>query len=328
MPYAAYDENTSRFMSEYGFQSFPTLDSVARYAPQSEWRIDSPVMLSHQRHPRGNQLVRAYMERDFHVPADFGAFLYMSQVLQATVIQYGAEAHRRHMPYNMGTLYWQLDDCWPVASWSGIDYYGRWKALHYAARRFFAPVLVSPVETKGNVQLYVISDQRADRPARLTVRVLDFDGREHWRQDRDITVRALTSEVQSTLPRGDLLKGLDASQAVLVAELRAGGGAGPVLSRNLFFFAKTRELALPKPEVAISVEPHGASATVHVSAKRFARAVWLSTSDGAGAFSDNFFDLLPGETATVEWTPGPEAPAGAAAQLAGRIHAMSVRDTY
>src|SRR6202142_2848424 len=180
-PYSDYATHTSRFMSEYGFQSFPTLDSVARYAPPTDWRIDSPVMLSHQRHPRGNQLVRTYMERDFRVPKDFAAFLYLSQVLQATVIKYGAEAHRRRWPYNAGSLYWQLDDCWPVASWSGIDYYGRWKALHYAARKFFAPVLVSPVEDDGNLRVYVVSDRRADLHAKLVVRLVDFEGKELWR---------------------------------------------------------------------------------------------------------------------------------------------------
>src|SRR4029077_38889 len=101
---------------------------------------------------------------------------YMSQVLQATVIQFGAEAHRRRWPYNAGSLYWQLDDCWPVASWSGIDYYGRWKALHYAARRFYAPILVSPVEEAGNVRVYVVSERLTDTRARLTLRVVDFDG--------------------------------------------------------------------------------------------------------------------------------------------------------
>ena len=100
-------------------------------------------MLSHQRHPRGNPLIRTYMERDFRAPKDFALPLPVGQVLQATVIKYGAEAHRRAMAAR-GSLYWQLDDCWPVASWSGIDYYGRWKALHYYARRFFAPVLVEP----------------------------------------------------------------------------------------------------------------------------------------------------------------------------------------
>ena len=323
-PYEDYAANISRFMSEYGFQSFPTLDSVARYAPPSEWRIDSPVMLSHQRHPRGNALVRTYMDRDFHVPQDFGAFLYLSQVLQATVIQFGAEAHRRKMPTNMGSLYWQLDDCWPVASWSSIDYYGRWKALQYAARRFFAPVLVSPVDDAGNLQVFVVSDRRSDFGARLTVRLIDFDGHEKWHSERDLTVRALTSEPQFSAWKRDLLKGLDPSRVVLSAELREGG---VLVGRHLFYFMKTRDLALPPPGLTFAVEPHGETATVRVTAQRLARAVWLTAPSG-GHFSDNFFDLLPGETTQVEWMPDPGAPAGGAGRLSSLLRAMTVRDTY
>ncbi len=325
-PYEAYAANISRFMSEYGFQSFPTLPSVTRFAPPSEWRIDSPVMLSHQRHPRGNALVRTYMDRDFRVPKDFGAFLYLSQVLQANVIQFGAEAHRRRMPYNMGSLYWQLDDCWPVASWSSIDYYGTWKALQYAARRFFAPVLVSPVDDDGTLRVYAVSDRRTDLPAHLTLRLVDLDGGgERWRFERDVTVKALTSEPQFSAGKPDILKGVDPSHVVLVAELTAGGVS---VSRNLFYFRKTRDLALPSPELAIAVTPHRIGATVKVTARRFARAVWLSTPDGEGVFSDNFFDLLPGETATVEWTPAPGARPGGAERLSSMLHATTVRDTY
>ena len=164
-PYEAYADNISRFMSEYGFQSFPELASVKRYtAPDgSDWNIESPVMLAHQRHPRGNPLIRTYMERDFRKPKDFASFLYVGQVLQGIVIKYAAEAHRRAMGHNWGTLYWQLDDCWPVASWSSIDYYGRWKAEQYFARKFFAPVLVSPVDRQGRGV-----DLRHLRPAQPT----------------------------------------------------------------------------------------------------------------------------------------------------------------
>jgi beta-mannosidase len=325
-PYEAYAANISRFMSEYGFQSFPTLPSVARYAPPSEWRIDSPVMLSHQRHPRGNALVRTYMDRDFRVPGDFGAFLYLSQVLQADVIKFGAEAHRRRMPYNMGSLYWQLDDCWPVASWSSIDYYGTWKALQYAARRFYAPVLVSPVDDNGTLRVFVVSDRRTDLPAHLTLRLVDLDGGgDRWHFESDLTVKALTSEAQFSAWKRDLLKGIDPSRVVLVAELYSGG---VTVSRNLHYFVKTRDLALPRPELAVSVTPHRIGATVKVTARRFARAVWLSTPEGDGLFSDNFFDLLPGETATVEWTPTPGARAGGAERLTSVLHATTVRDTY
>jgi beta-mannosidase len=324
-PYSDYATHTGRFMSEYGFQSFPTLDTVARYAPPSEWRIDSPVMLSHQRHPRGNQLVRTYMERDFRVPKDFGAFLYMSQVLQATVIKYGAEAHRRAWPHNAGSLYWQLDDCWPVASWSGIDYFGRWKALHYAARRFFAPVLVSPVEDNGNVRVFVVNDRRADVRARLVLRVVDFEGKELSRQQHDVVAKGASSAVVWSAWKKDVLRGADPARVVLVAELFEGNTS---LSRNLHFFMKTRDLDLPAPDVQIAVEARGAGAAVRVTAKRFARAVYLSTSNGEGSFSDNFFDLLPGESVTVDWTPPAGAPPLDAARFSTALRKLTVRDTY
>src|SRR5450432_3272317 len=324
-PYTDYSTHTSRFMSEYGFQSFPTLDTVARYASPDQWRIDSPVMLSHQRHPRGNQLVKTYLERDFRVPKDFASFLYMSQVLQATVIQYGAEAHRRRWPYNAGSLYWQLDDCWPVASWSGIDYFGRWKALHYAARRFYAPVLVSPVEDGGNVRVYVISDRRADARLRLTLRLVDFYGKELSRHDVDVVAKANTSAVVWSASKKDVLRGADPSRVVFVAELREGA---TVLSRNLFYFMKTRDLALPAPELQVAVEARGSTAAVRVTARRFARAVYLSTTSGEGSFSDNFFDLLPGESVTVEWRAPPGAPVVDAARLSSLLRMMTVRDTY
>jgi beta-mannosidase len=324
-PYTAYAQHTSRFMSEYGFQSFPTLETVARYAPQSEWRIDSPVMLSHQRHPRGNQLVRTYMERDFRVPKDFGSFLYLSQLLQATVIKYGAEEHRRRWPYNAGSLYWQLDDCWPVASWSGIDYFGRWKALHYAARRFFAPVLVSPVEENGQVRVFVINDRRTDVRAKLTLRVLDLEGKELARRQHDVVSKANTSVALLAAPRKDLLGGADPSRVVLVAEVQEGGA---VLSRNLLTFVKTKDLALPAPELQVAVEAREGGAAVRVTAKRFARGVYLSTTNGAGTFSDNFFDLLPGESVTVAFQPTPGATPPDAAQLSSALRIISVRDTY
>src|ERR1051325_8561584 len=129
------------------------------------------------------------MERDFRKPQDFSAFLYVSQVLQARVIEYAAEAHRRRMPYNQGSLYWQLDDCWPVASWAGIDYYGRWKALHYAAPRFFAAILLSPVEENGEIRVYGVNDLRVETPGHLALRVLDFDGRELWRKDSEVRLQ-------------------------------------------------------------------------------------------------------------------------------------------
>ena len=130
LPFSEYEKQHPRFMSEYGFQSFPQIETVNTYTVPADHDINSPVMMAHQRHPRGNQLIREYMLREYPEPKDFESFLYVSQVLQAEGIKIGAEHLRRIMPHNMGSLYWQINDCWPVASWSSLDYTGRWKALH------------------------------------------------------------------------------------------------------------------------------------------------------------------------------------------------------
>ncbi|HMF41377.1 MAG TPA: glycoside hydrolase family 2 protein [Polyangia bacterium] len=324
-PYEAYADNISRFMSEYGFQSFPELASVKRYtAPDgSDWNIESPVMLSHQRHPRGNPLIRTYMERDFRKPKDFASFLYVGQVLQGIVIKYAAEAHRRAMGHNWGSLYWQLDDCWPVASWSSIDYYGRWKAEQYFARKFYAPVLVSPVLDKGTVSIWVVSDRRNDVQARLGVRVIDFAGNEVTRVDQAITLAANASRAYLTVKEADILKGADPSKVVLVAEVDVPGEAP---QRNLLYFKKTKDLQLPKPEVKLAVAPgaNGAIA-VSVTAKQLARNVFLASGAVDGFFEDNYFDLLPGETVTVSFRPhAPTTPAA----LQAALTATTIADTY
>ncbi len=315
-PYTKYSENVSRFMSEYGFQSFPELATVAAYARPDQWRIDSPVMLAHQRHPRGNQLIRTYMDRDFREPKDFASFLYVSQALQATIIQYAAEAHRRRWPYNAGSLYWQLDDCWPVASWSGIDYFGRWKALHYHAKRFFAPTLVSVVEEDGALKTYVVSDRQSDEAAQLRLRTIDFDGKELWRDERDVRVEHNAAKVYASSTDRDVLGGGDGHRSVFVAELLQGG---LTVGRGLYYFGKTKDLDLPDPELKVDVfERSGELTKVRVSARRLAREVRLSNEAPGGTFSDNYFDMLPGDVVTVDWR-GPKAR---------EFKAVSIRDTY
>jgi beta-mannosidase len=330
-PYQSYSDNVSRFMSEYGFQSFPELGSVARYTEgPADWDIGGAVMLSHQRHPRGNALIRTYMDRDFRRPKDFASFLYVGQVLQAIVIKYAAEAHRRRMGHNWGSLYWQLDDCWPVASWSGIDYYGRWKALHYFARRFFAPVLVSPIEEHGNVDVWGVSDRRADTAAHLSVRLIDFAGRELWRREQDITLGANASRVYLSLRRQEALAGADPARVLLVTELSENGQR---LSRNTLSFAKTKDLDLPRPQLRLDVQPRAdGTFAVQVASAALARDVYLSAGDAAqsgalidGVFDDNYFDVLPGETVTVTFRP---RGATTAAALRAALKAITIADTY
>jgi beta-mannosidase len=293
-PLADYEKQTPRFMSEYGFQSFPELKSVQQFTVPADHDLASPVMKEHQRSAVGNPRLQEYLLRDYPQPKDFASFLYVSQVLQAQAIKLSAEHLRRNRPRTMGSMYWQLDDCWGVASWSSIDYYGRWKALQYYARRFYAPVLVSPHEEGDHVRIYVVSDRVAATPATLQVRLLDFSGKVLYQQSAPVQVAPLTSQVYLDIPKAKLLKGQDLRKVVLSCALQADGA---ILSTNTHYFALPKELALPKTGLTATWQPANDSTyQVTLKSKTLAREVWLSLAQGDGFFGDNYFDLLPGET--------------------------------
>ena len=298
LPFSEYEKQFPRFMSEYGFQSFPQLETVNTYTMTADQDINSPVMMAHQRHPRGNQLIREYMLREYTEPKDFESFLYVSQVLQAEGIKIGAEHLRRIMPHNMGSLFWQLDDCWPVASWSSIDYTGRWKALQYYARRFYADILVSTQEDSGNLKVFVVSDRLQPAAAQLSLSLLDFEGNKLWSQQENIQVAPLNSRAYLTVPVKTLLAGKDPKGVVLLTEVLVGGKR---LSSNEHFFGPYKDLSLPKPQINAEVVPLRGGFKITLSADKFARAVYLSSPDYAGVFMDNYFDLIPGRKVEVEF---------------------------
>jgi beta-mannosidase len=297
-PFEYYERQHPRFMSEYGFQSFPNIETVNAYTLPADHDIQSPVMLAHQKHPRGNQLIREYMLREYPEPKDFESFLYVSQVLQAEGIRVGAEHLRRQMPHNMGSLYWQLNDCWPVASWSSIDYYGRWKALQYYARRFYSPLLVSPHDEDGQLKIYVVSDRAEPTPARLSVTLLDFDGRVLKAEGKDVNIAPLRADSYMSLPAAELLGGRDPRAVFVLAELRVGGR---VASSNTHFFRPFKELRLPAPRVGVtsSAAPGGFKLTL--TTDKLARAVQLSAPGVEGSFGDNFIDLIPGRPVELDF---------------------------
>jgi beta-mannosidase len=303
-PFTEYEKQFPRFMSEYGFQSFPQIETVATYTDASERNITSPVMLAHQRHPRGNQLIREYMLREYPEPKDFESFLYVSQVLQAEGIKIGAEHLRRIRPHNMGSLYWQLDDCWPVASWSSIDYTGRWKALQYYSRRFYSNVLVMAREEDSKLNVFVVSDRTQPVAAQLKLSVMDFNGQTLWDQQQSIEVQSLKSKSYLTVPRTTLLEGRDRKAMFVFVELTSGGRT---LSTNSYFFEPFKNLTLPLPKLDVQVMAQRGGFKLKVSTDKFARAVYLS-SPYPGSFVDNYFDLIPGRTVEVEFRAAKSVP--------------------
>jgi beta-mannosidase len=297
-PAQDYTLQFPRFMTEYGFQSFPEMRTIRAFANKPEdFDIRSTVMQAHQKNKGGNERILTYMLREYREPKDFASFVYLSQVQQAEIIKIGAEHMRRQRPRTMGSLYWQLNDCWPVASWASIDYYGRWKALQYYARRFFDDVLISPYLHDDQVDVYVVSDKQQPLSGKIRVRVLDFAGKTLLDQTQDIQIPALSSASYLKLAKGDLAAKADLRRSFLVADLEVGGQ--PV-SRNLLFFDVTHNLELPvAPKIDSSLSKVDGGYSVTLRTPALARNVYVSFGDLDVQTSDNYFDLLPGEPVTI-----------------------------
>lgn len=295
-PFENFKKFVPRFMSEFGFQAFPVLESVKKYVKPEDLSIESPAMNVHQKHPRGNQLIKEYMLRDYLEPKDFENFLYLSQVLQARGMSVAFEAHRRNMPFCMGSLYWQFNDCWPVASWSGIDYYGRWKALHYAARQSFNNLLISFDESGSELHGYVISDLLTDKEGVLEITVMDFAGEEQYSKRIPITAAANTSAIHFKEQLATLLKQGDTTNLVLKAVLRQDD---EVLCSTLYYFDAPKNLRLERPEITFQMVEKDNQLQVTLNTNTLAKNLYLSLDGLEGNFSDNFFDLLPRESKVV-----------------------------
>lgn len=299
-PFEDYRTYVPRFMSEYGFQSFPDIVTTNRFAVPEDFDLFSPVMLAHQKNRRGNSIIKKYLDDWYKTPRDFPAFLYVSQLLQAEGIKIAIEAHRRARPFCMGTLYWQLNDCWPVASWSSVDYYGRWKALHYFVRRAYWSVLVMPALEGGRLAVYVASDEMTPRKARLTVRLQDFSGAIHWTQETALEIAPAKSQLVFDALLAEIAPtGWDERNSFVTASLT--NESGLEISSNELYFLKPKDLRLPEADLRYSVTVARDSLLVHLRTKNLAKNVYLSYPDDVDAhFSDNYFDLWPNSERTVE----------------------------
>jgi beta-mannosidase len=321
-PFSTYETHHSRFVTEYGFQSFPEMRTIEAFTePEDRTGIFTPVMLAHQKNSEGNAIIHDYLLRDYPEPKDFASFLYVSQILQAEGIKIGAEYFRRSRPETMGSIFWQLNDCWPVASWSSIDYYGRWKALQYYARRFYAPILVSPIVEGGSLKVYIVSDKTTPQAATLRVRLMDFDGKVLLTDTHPVDVTPLASKVYLDWPLKKLTDAgvSDTSRVFVVADL----AAGTQVSRNLVYLAPVKEVQLKQAVLKVETTGANGSYKIRVTSPVLARDVYLSFGDLDVKVSDNYFDLLPGETAAIDVT-------GAASLdvIKAQLKAVSLRDAF
>ena len=336
-PFSAYGRETYRFVSEFGFESLPAMATVAAFAPDpADWNLGSPMLDHHQRCPVGNARILYYMAQQFRLPQDFPSFVYLSQVLHAEAMRVGVEHWRRLRDRCSGALYWQLNDCWPVSSWASIDYYGRWKALQYATRRFFAPVLLTAEVESDGVSLAVTNDMAAPWSGEVRWSLERLDGEVVATGRESVVARAVATTPAGTVPLGVSLAD-DADPefrrgTVLVAELWGDGG---MVTRTVTTFGPDKQLALRKAKLEIAVWNSAGSepdsdrdgsarrAFVRLMSNTLLRGVELSVEGADVVFSDNYFDLPAGRRVEVSF----DLPAGwSVGQTSVRVR--SVVDTY
>lgn len=300
-PFESFDSEIPRFMSEYGFQAFPEMKTIRTFAEEKDFELESSVMNAHQKATIGNALIKQTMGLYYKVPAKFEDLVYVGLVLQGQGMRHGIEAHRRNRPYCMGSLFWQLNDSWPVVSWSSIDYYGNWKAMQYQSQRAFAPVLINAIKEGDDLCVYLISDELQDRDdVRLTVELMDFDGKSHGKWTHSGKLSANTSMLFLKKRVDEFLSKQDAATSFLRFTLKAKNGAA--LADEVFYFAYPKDQKLPEARIETSVKRRGEAIEMTLKADKLARDIFIEVPVQGVRFSDNFFDLLPGQRKKITIT--------------------------
>jgi beta-mannosidase len=291
-PFKIYQNKVGRFMSEYGFQGMPSVHTFknmgALQLKDGQYVLDSTVLKTHQKHPTGYKTIQTYMERDYLVPKTFENYVYVSQLLQAEGMKTAIEAHRRAMPYCMGSLYWQLNDCWPVTSWSSVDYNGDSKALHYQVKRSFSDVLISFYEKGDSVLVYIVSDKMVNMKGDLSVNIFDFDGNTIFSYTIQAIVKSNTSSIYYYFDKSKLKGEINLNNLVLSASFNNKNTS----ISSLHFFVKPKDLLLQKPTIYFKYLNKN---QIEISSDKLAKNVFLRADNKSYQFEDNYFDLLPNE---------------------------------
>ncbi len=299
-PFTEYRKFHFRYLSEFGFQSFPSIRTVESFTLPEDRNVFSYVMEKHQRNASANGKIMNYMEQTFLYPNDLDTLIYASQLLQGEAIRYGVEHFRRNRGRCMGAVYWQLNDCWPVASWASIDYFGRWKALHYYAKRFFAPLMISceeegllsqtmntnaePFPVKKSIRLSVANESMSARNVTVKWQLRNNDGSVISEESQELKVDALTSVWldRKELDEASLYENYVSYQLFENGEEVSGGTV---------LFCAPKHFRFVDPKLSVRVEGD----EIIVSAEHYAKSIEVRNENDDLILSDNFFDLNGGE---------------------------------
>jgi beta-mannosidase len=311
-PVEKYNEKVGRFVSEYGMQGMPDMKTIKQFSLPEDWDTSSAVMRTHQKHPFGWENIKYYIEQKFRTPKSFEDLVYVSQLMQADAIKTAIEAHRRNKPTTMGTMFWQWNDCWPVTSWSAIDYYGRKKALYYEVKRSFSPINISCTIQGDVLVINIGSDENLTRDITVKFDVFSWDNRlfqstltRKYRILPDSVTRITTPILDEEMPEDGF------ARIYIEAD-------GKVLSSQLLFFSAPNKWSLPKPNIRTEIT----KGKIVITSDKFAYGVYIDVPDGV-ELEDNFFHLVPGEKKIVNFTSSIPLD-----QLRRNIKTKSLADTY
>ncbi|MCF8228238.1 MAG: glycoside hydrolase family 2 protein, partial [Bacteroidales bacterium] len=297
-PFETYREKVPRFMSEFGFQAFPSLAAIDSFAEPKNQHLDSKAMKTHQKHPRGFELIDLYMQRDFPIPGDFNAYVYMSQLLQAHGIGMAIEAQRQAKPRCMGSLYWQFNDCWPVISWSSRDYYGNWKALQYRVQDLYKNVVLIAGSTEDEIELSVLNDSQEKLQVTIHMRIQDFGEKIYFDSLFKCTVESL-GKTAFIFIRDCIMPTRGECKLVLITELR--DKKGRMLDSDFHYFCKPGQLFLEPVQFKTEIKKIREGYLIRLEGNHLAKCVFLQFEGHTGHFTKNFFDLPAGHNYTTRY---------------------------
>jgi beta-mannosidase len=325
-PFEDYRNHYFRFCSEFGFQSFPSIKTVNTFTEEEDRNIFSRVMESHQKNGAANGKILYYLSENFLYPKDFESLLYVTQVLQGIAIKFGVEHWRRHRGRCMGAVYWQLNDDWPVASWASIDYFGRWKALHYMAKNFFAPIAGSITRTENTIEAHIQNECMTAKNCKvvMTLKRMDFTV---LKQDTfEATVPALAAAKLGERDYTDLISGIE-DQVFVEAVFTDEAGYQNI---EIETFVRHKHLLLEKPDICVKVTEDQEEYVLEVTSKRLACFVELDFEDADAIFSDNYFNLTSEEPKIVRLRKSDIQGSlfMSSSDLEQRLKVRSLKDTY
>lgn len=291
-----YLEKVPRFMSEYGLQAMPTMATIREFQSIEEDSLFSNSLKCHQKHPTGYQTIAAYLKMEDLYPKTLEEFVYQSQLVQAKGIGLAIEAHRRAMPRCMGTLYWQLNDCWPVTSWSGTDVNDNWKALQYTVRNLYDDIMVSVIDYKNQLDVYIVSDRLKEVKGKFDLSIIDFSGKRYDLFSKEVVIEANTSLPVLSEATDEFLKGFEKERIMVEAVFTDSKGKKYI---NQKFVALYGKLKLPKANISYSIEPDDNGYNINIKSDSFASQVYFYLSNTHARFSYNFINILPNESVTI-----------------------------